>query len=88
MKCSLFYKDDKIHVEDIETGKVYPVKTFIRSTQTRWHITFFTRFDNKYWGMTGENGNFTAKKYVNYHQVVGGSGRHNCAYQRHRHGVK
>lgn len=79
MRCTLFYKNDKMHVQDIETGKEYPVKSFRRSTPTRWHVTFHTdEWDSYFWGMTGEDGNFTARQYKNYRQLHGGSGRHNA----------
>ena len=84
MRCTRFYKDDKMHVQDLATGKEYPVHTYKQSAKNRWHITFFTSFNEKWWGMTGRVGNFTAKKYVNYHPVAGGSGRHNVAYRRNK----
>lgn len=83
----LHYKDDKLHVCNTKTGEVYPVTTFTRSTNTRWHVTFFTSWGEKYWGMMGENGNFTAKKYINYSPVGGGSGHHNVTYIRNKRGV-
>lgn len=86
IKVSLLLEGRQLFVVD-QAGNKYPVFRKMEKPG-RIHVMFKTAVwdSTTYWGVCRRAAEFTARRYLHYHSVVGGSGHNNVSWIRNRRG--